>query len=163
MQLLNRLFVCASLLLAFGAAAQGSPVSFQLQASRIETVEGKTVRKAADSGRPGDLIEYAGTYRNNGKSAVAKLAATIPIPPGTTFVAASNEPAGALASVDGASFAAMPLMRTVRKADGTSRQEPVPVAEYRYVRWEIGTLPAGREAVVSLRVRVDTPDAVAAK
>jgi len=83
------------------------------------------------------------------------MVATIPVPAGTTFVAGSAEPARATASTDGAQFAPLPLMRSVRLADGTTRQEAVPLFEYRYVRWEIGTLPAGGEAVVKLRVQID--------
>lgn len=153
----------AGFLLAFGAAAQSPAVTSHLQASRVDMVDGKPVRKAAESGRPGDVIEYAGTYKNNGKASVDKLAATIPIPAGTTYVASSTDPAAAQASVDGNSFAAVPLMRAVRQPDGTSRQEPVPLADYRYVRWDLGTLPAAGERVVRLRVRIDpVADAAAA-
>lgn len=153
--LLSLCILSAGFALAFGAAAQAPAVTSHLQASRVDMVDGKPVRKAAESGRPGDVIEYAGTYKNNGKAAVDKLAATIPIPAGTTFVASSTDPAAAQASVDGSAFAAVPLMRTVRQPDGTSRQEPVPLADYRYVRWDLGTLPAAGERVVRLRVRID--------
>ena len=151
------------LLIATGAAAQSPAVTTVLQASRVDLVDGKSVRKPAESGRPGDLLEYAGTYRNVSKAPVEKLAATIPIPTGTTFVASSADPAGAQASTDGVRFAAMPLTRAVRQADGTTRQEPVPLADYRFVRWDLGTLPAAAERVVRLRVRIDAAETTAAK
>jgi hypothetical protein len=53
----------------------------------------------------------------------------------------------------------MPLMRTVKQPDGKERKETVPLAEYRALRWEIGTLAAGSSTVVSLRVRIDAPAA----
>ncbi|MBE7369703.1 DUF11 domain-containing protein [Ramlibacter pallidus] len=133
-----------------------------LVAKRVETVSGKVVLNPADSGKPGDLVEYSGTYRNEGRNGVEKLVATIPVPAGTTFVAGSAQPAAAQASTDGTRFAALPLMRTVRLPDGTSRQEPVPLSEYRFVRWELGTLAAGTDAVVKLRVRIDAVAATTA-
>ncbi|OYZ02020.1 MAG: hypothetical protein B7Y42_02965, partial [Polaromonas sp. 28-63-22] len=57
----------------------------------------------------------------------------------------------------GVVFAAMPLMRSVRQPDGSQRSEAVPLADYRALRWNVGTLAAGRSAVVSLRVRIDAP------
>jgi hypothetical protein len=87
----------------------------------------------------------------------------VPVPPGTTFIAASAEPAQAQASTDGNTFAPMPLTRMVKQADGSTRKEPVPLADYRALRWEIGTLAAGATTVVSLRVSIDAPAASAAK
>ncbi|QGJ17000.1 MULTISPECIES: hypothetical protein [unclassified Polaromonas] len=79
------------------------------------------------------------------------------MPPGTTLVQASAEPTQAMASTDGTTFAPMPLTRVVKQADGSTRKEPVPLAEYRALRWDIGALPSGASTVVSLRVRIDTP------
>lgn len=145
--------------LALGQAvwAQGSPVSSQLLAQRVETVAGKPVLKPAGDGKPGDVLQYSATYRNGGTAAAAKLLATVPVPPGTTFIAASAEPAQAQASTDGSTFAPMPLTRLVKQADGSTRKEPVPLADYRALRWEIGSLPAGATTVVSLRVSIDSP------
>ena len=144
-------------LAAEGALAQAPTpaVTSTLQARRVDSVAGKAVLAPAEAGKPGDLLEYSGTYRNGATRPVERLVATIPVPAGTTFVAGSAEPARASASTDGTQFAPMPLMRTVRQADGTTRQEPVPLSEYRYVRWDVGTLPAGGEAVVKLRVQID--------
>ena len=84
----------------------------------------------------------------------------MPVPVGTTFIADSAQPAQAQASTDSIRFAPMPLMRTVKQPDGKERQEAVPLAEYRALRWEIGTLAAGGSAVVSLRARIDDTPAV---
>lgn len=151
--------LAAGLSLGQAVLAQSPTVSSQLFAQRVELVDGKTVLKPADEGRPGDVLQYSGTYRNGGTAPVDKLLATVPVPPGTTFIASSAEPAQAQASTDGTRFAPMPLVRSVRRPDGSERKEPVPLAEYRALRWDVGTLAAGRSAVVSLRVRIDAPAA----
>ena len=152
--------LAAGLSLGQVALAQSPTVSSQLLAQRVELVEGKAVLKPAAEGRPGDILQYSGTYRNGGTAPVDKLLATVPVPAGTTFIDGSAEPAQAQASTDGTRFAPMPLVRSVRQPDGSERKEPVPLAEYRALRWDIGTLAAGRSAVVSLRVRIDAPAAV---
>jgi hypothetical protein len=139
------------------AIAQGSAVTSKLVAQRVEMVDGKAVVKPAGEGKPGEIIEYSGTYSNGGVAAVDKLLATIPVPVGTSYIAGSSKPASAQASTDGTRFAPMPLMRSVRQPDGSERKEPVPLSDYRAVRWEIGTLSPGGNAVVSLRVRIDAP------
>jgi uncharacterized repeat protein (TIGR01451 family) len=153
--LLTSCLLVAGVILAQAGYAQSPSVTSTLAAKRVETVSGKVVLNPADSGKPGDLVEYTGTWRNAGRNGVEKLVATIPVPAGTTFVAGTAHPASAQASTDGTRFAALPLMRAVRQPDGTTRQEPVPLSEYRYVRWELGTLAAGADAVVKLRVRID--------
>lgn len=155
--LLSFCFFAASLAIGQGAWAQSPAVTSTLTAQRVEMVEGKATLKPATQSKPGEVIEYSGTYRNAGTAAVGQLQATVPIPVGTTLMAASAQPAQAQASTDGTRFAAMPLTRMVRQPDGSERKESVPLAEYRALRWEIGTLAAGSSAVVSLRVRIDSP------
>jgi uncharacterized repeat protein (TIGR01451 family) len=145
--------VCLSL--GQAAIAQSSGVTSKLVAQRIEMVDGKAVVKPAGEGKPGDTIEYSNTYTNSGTTAAEKLVATVPVPVGTTLIAGSAQPTQALASTDGTVFAAMPLMRAVRQPDGSQRSEAVPMADYRAMRWDLGTLVAGRTAMVSLRVRID--------
>jgi uncharacterized repeat protein (TIGR01451 family) len=147
----------AGLALGHAVWAQASPVSSQLLAQRVDMVAGKPVLKPAGDGKPGETLQYSATYRNTGTAAAAKLLATVPVPPGTTFIAASAEPAQAQASTDGTTFAPIPLTRLVKQADGSTRKEPVPLADYRALRWEIGTLAAGATTVVSLRTRIDAP------
>lgn len=150
--------VAASLLLGQAVLGQ-SPVTSTLQAQRVEIVDGKSVLRPAAQSKPGDVIDYSSTYQNAGKSAAEKLLAVVPVPAGTTLIAGSAQPAAAQASTDGLVFAAMPLTRSVRQADGSQRSEPVPLSDYRALRWDVGTLPAGSNATVSLRVRVDAPAA----
>ncbi len=153
-KLLGFCLFAAGLVLGQSAFAQGA-VSSTLTAQRVETEGGKLVLKPATSSKPGDVIAYTGTYRNGGTAAADKLLATIPVPSGTSLVAASADPARAQASTDGISFAPMPLMRNVKQADGSERREAVPLADYRALRWEIGTLAPGASSVVALRVRID--------
>ena len=150
-------FFAACLALGQVAMAQSAAVTATLAAQRVELVDGKAVVKPAGEGKPGDTIEYSGTYRNGGTAAVNKLLATIPVPVGTSYIAGSSGPAGAQASVDGSRFAPMPLLRAVKQPDGSERKETVPLADYRALRWEVGALAPGGSAVVSLRVRIDAP------
>lgn len=159
--LLKPCLLAVAWVLAQAAFAQTPTVTSTLTAHRVETVAGKAVLQPADSGKPGDLVEYSGTYHNAGTKPADKLVATIPVPAGTTFVAGSASPARAQASTDGVRFAAMPLMHAVKHADGTVRQEPVPLSEYRYLRWELGTLAAGADSTVALRVQIDSSATVA--
>ena len=159
-QLLNLCFLVASLTLGQAALAQSPAVTSTLTAQRVDMVNGKAVLKPAAQSMPGEVIEYSGTYRNGGATAVDKLQAFVPVPVGTTFIAGSAQPALAQASTDGTRFAPLPLTRMVRQADGSERKETVPLVEYRALRWDVGTLGAGASAVVSLRVRIDAPVAV---
>jgi uncharacterized repeat protein (TIGR01451 family) len=160
---LKSCLLLATFVVAQFASAQTSPITSTLQARRVEMVAGKVVLTPAEVGKPGDLVEYTGTYRNAGARPAEKLVATLPVPTGTIFVAGSVDPARAQASTDGARFEALPLMRTVRLRDGGTRQEPVPLAEYRYLRWEIGTLAGGSEAVVKMRVQIEATTTAAAR
>lgn len=158
--LLNFVIFATGLALGQATFAQ-SQVSSTLLAQQVEMVDGKAVLKPATQGKPGEIIDYKNTYKNSGTAAAEKLVATVPVPVGTTLIADSAEPAQALASTDGILFAPMPLMRTVRQSDGSQRREAVPLADYRALRWDLGTLAAGRTAVVSLRTRIDSTVAAA--
>lgn len=149
--------ISAALLLGQQALAQEPIVSSSLAASRVEVVDGKSVLHPAAEARPGDVLEYRATYTNHGKAAVAHLLATVPVPAGTTLIADSPVPAAVQASTDAQSFAPVPLMRSVAAPDGHSRLEPVPLSEYRALRWDVASLSPGRNAVVRLHVRVDAP------
>jgi uncharacterized repeat protein (TIGR01451 family) len=151
----------ASLVMAPAVWAQRADVTSTLVAQRVDTVDGKVVLRPAAQGKPGDVIEYSTTYRNGGTAVVAKLLATVPVPAGTTLIAGSAVPAVAQASTDGVRFSPIPLTRQVKLASGAERAEPVPLAEYRALRWDVGTLAAGASAVVSMRVRIDVPEPVA--
>ena len=157
---MNKLFTICTVAagLAIGQAVWAqSAVTSTFAAQRVDMVDGKPVLQPAAQSKPGDIIEYSSTYKNGGASAAEKLLATVPVPAGTTLIAGSAQPAQALASTDGVAFAPMPLMRSVHQPDGSQRSEAVPLADYRALRWSVGTLGAGGSVVVSLRVRIDSP------
>lgn len=156
-QLFVLCIVAASLTLSQTALAQTPSVTSKLTVNRVELVDGKAVLKPAAQAKPGDVVEYSATYSNAGKSAVDHLQATLPIPVGTTLLADSAKPGNAQASTDSVNFAPMPLMHSVKLADGTTRKEPVALADYRALRWEVGTIASGKDTVISLRVRVNPP------
>jgi uncharacterized repeat protein (TIGR01451 family) len=149
--------VSAALVLGQQALAQEPVVTSFLTASRVELVDGKTVMRPAGEAKPGDVLEYRATYANHGTDAVQHLQATVPIPPGTTLLADSPMPANAQASTDAHNFAALPLMHRVIEADGTSRLEPVPLADYRALRWDVASLDPGKATVVRMHVRINPP------
>ena len=159
--ILNICIFFAGFILGQSVMGQASPVTSRLLVQRVVVVDGKTVLKPAGDGKPGDVLQYDTTYRNKSGAEVQKLLVTVPVPLGTTFIDESALPARALASTNGNSFASIPLSRIIKQADGGVRKELIPIADYRALRWEIGTLPVGGSTMVSLRVRIDSPLAIA--
>lgn len=140
------------------AFAQGDQVQSKLTAAQVVDLDGKTVASSAEKAHPGDVVEYKAVYSNRGAGGVAHLLATIPVPPGTTYVAGSAKPAaGVQASADGVHFAPMPLMHTVAGADGKPEQKPLPLSDYRAVQWQVAALAAHADVTTSLRVRLNAP------
>ena len=146
---------------ASSAKPAAGSVAVELTASRVTKAQGKEVLVPAGQAKPGELIEYRALYRNDGAGAANGLMATLPIPRGTQYVAGSALPRGVQASLDGRTFAPVPLRRTVQTPDGRTVVQDVPLAEYRALRWPLGALPARDKRTVSARVRVE-PTAVAA-
>lgn len=127
-----------------------APVRIELKAFQIQADKtGKETATEAKQAKPGDVVEYRATYTNASKSTVRGLAATLPIPADMQFTG-NALPAGAEASTDGKTFAAMPLKRKV-----ADKVVDVPLAEYRALRWRVADLPAGKGVVVSARTRVN--------
>jgi hypothetical protein len=159
---LRRLATLLAIIIPFFAAKAAAqkpgqdPVTVALTASRIVYTGEKETTQAAVSARPGDLLQYEAAYRNRSRSDIKALQATLPIPAGLELQLGSIKPAGALASIDGITFAAMPLTRTVTGADGKPRQESVPTADYRALRWTAPQLSPGAQFTVSARARVQS-------
>lgn len=131
------------------AEPAAQPIKIDLKAYKIATQNGKESATEAKQARPGDVVEYRAAYANVSKNTVRNLAATLPIPADMEFTGTAV-PAGAEGSIDGRTFAAMPLKRTVG-----DKVVEVPLSEYRALRWKIASLPAGKNAVVSVRTRVN--------
>jgi uncharacterized repeat protein (TIGR01451 family) len=171
-QLNLRLLVVACLLSvsAMSAFADNAvPVATAKPAGKVEAklaafkvtldANKKEVLAPAAKVAPGDLLEYQVVYQNNSKAQLKQLTATLPLPVGMTYVAGSAKPASATASLDGKTFAAMPLKRKVKKADGTLEEQAIPLAEYRALRWTLGELAEKGKAEVSARGRVNQASA----
>jgi uncharacterized repeat protein (TIGR01451 family) len=141
------------------AFAEG-PLTATLDARRVVVAaNGKEALVPADSAVPNDVIEYRTTYRNVGKSTLRGVAATLPVPQGFVFVAGTAT-RDVLASLDGKTYAPVPLMRVVTLPDGRKRDERVPVAEYRFLRWQLGNMPVNTTNTVVARMRMSDAPAV---
>lgn len=162
----STVFTLALALLVFSAqhaAAQGAteggeqPLVVELEQFKVvENDDGEEQLVEAENVRPGDVIEYRVTYRNRGTTEIADLIAVLPIPGETAYQANSAAPPGfpAEAATEDGEYGPEPLVRLVRQADGELREEPVPYAEYRSLRWAVGDLSPGHEIVVKARVEV---------
>jgi uncharacterized repeat protein (TIGR01451 family) len=147
----------AAFLLAVGqaAVAQSVGVTSALKALKVEEVGNKTLVSPAETAKPGDVVEYRAVYANKGAGAAKQLLATVPIPANTTLILNTAEPDNAQGSIDGANFYVMPVKRSVKQKDGSVKEEAVALSEYRALRWNVGTLDAGKQIGVSLRVRIN--------
>ena len=143
--------------LAHDAAAQQAANGVESRLTQAKVTrgsDGKERLESAATAKPGEVIEYRASYANKAQEPARNLEATLPVPVGLEYVAGSVSPAGALASIDNVKFEAIPLKRMVKQADGRLVEREVPVTEYRALRWKLGSLEAGKDTVVSARMRV---------
>lgn len=134
---------------------ESAPLISELVAQRVVIdARGNESLESAAAVKPGDLLQYKATYTNRSRSPLAQFSPTLPIPAGAVLVAASGQPLGALASVDGKTFEVMPLSRKVQQPDGRWVDTLVPLADYRALRWPARTLGVNERFVAGLRVRV---------
>lgn len=145
-----------------GVAYAGDDVAVSLTAQRVTTSNGKEALVSAEQALPGEVIEYRATYKNQGSAMVKDLFATLPVPAGLSYLPKTAQPTRLLASTDGRTFEAVPLKRRVKQIDGREAVVVVPVAEYRYLRWSIGTLGAKESRTVRARMRVAPLEPVSA-
>lgn len=130
------------------------PLQIKLVRSKVVIESGKEVLQSASVAKPGEILEEVAAYTNNSKSALKKLEATLPVPANTELVLASIKPASAKASVDGKIFANIPLVRRVKQSNGVELETPVPLNEYRYLRWYPGELAPAQSMIFSARFKV---------
>ena len=135
-------------------AADADQVDATLRAFQVVGA-GKDVKLVPTvQAHPGDVIEYQVTYHNAGKAPAKQVKATLPVPEGgMAYLEGSASPAALQASLDGVTYAAPPLKREVVR-DGRRQQEIVPPSEYRFLRWDLGDLPAGKSVTVTSRMRL---------
>jgi uncharacterized repeat protein (TIGR01451 family) len=144
---------------AWTVHAAGTPdVVVDLQVRKVVLQKDGTETLVDAAAGPGETLEYRATYTNRGAAAARNVQATMPVPEaGIGYVDASAAPGKVMASVDGKQFAPAPLQRVVTLADGSRKSEAVPPSEYRYLRWNLGDLDAGKSAVVRSRMRLIGP------
>lgn len=136
-------------------ASADQKVSSELTVTTVfKQANGSEQLAPAQAVKPGDMLLYTANYKNFGSQEVRQLVATLPIPPETEYQSLTALPSGALASLDGKIFERVPLLRKVKQADGKLVDVPVPLAEYRFLRWPERDLAAGSSYSVSARTRV---------
>ena len=141
--------------IAPAAAAEKAALTSELQVwNVVKKTDGAEALLPAQSVKPGDILQYTAVYKNADSRPVSRLVASLPIPTGTELVPASTLPRDVLASLDGKVYAAAPLMRKLRRTDGQLVDVPVPLTEYRYLRWPEQQIAAGGSFSTSARVRV---------
>lgn len=134
----------------------------RLEVSKIVAQPGSETRQTAATSRPGDTLEYRATYTNRNKAVTRDVEATLPVPAGAlVYLPDTARPAAVLASLDGKTFAPVPLTRIVIQPDGTKAPQPVPYAEYRYLRWPLGDLAPGAAVTVRARMQVNADISIA--
>lgn len=150
--------IAAAIFLALAPAAwaQANVQSHLLAEKVVRTPAGEVSRAPADAARPGDLVVYTARYRNAGKDAANALQLTVPVPVGMEYQgpAADDKRPPQLASVDGKDYAPVPLTRKVKNAQGQDAVQPVPLSEYRFLRWNVDRLAAGASVSVQLAAKV---------
>jgi hypothetical protein len=149
-----RLRCSPSGVLTHGVALAEGDVSVALNAYRVTMSQGKEAFMPAEQARPGESSNTAPPTRTRASRPVKDLMATLPVPQGLEYLPKSAQPAKLLASVDGKNYEAVPLVRKVKGADGKLVVREVPLSEYRYLRWPMGTLAASAESQVRARMRV---------
>lgn len=149
---------------AVAPPAPQEPLTVALTLQRVTIdAQGREQFAPADKVRPGELLEYRAVYTNTGKTPLDGVVATLPVPQGMDYQARSASPAGAVAATASGEFASEPLVRKVRRADGSEASQPVPYAEYRALRWNVGSLAPRQSVTVTARVRVSAATAPADK
>ncbi len=130
------------------------PLVVTLEAHKVVRISaGLESQDLAERAKPNDLIEYRAVYKNQSSRTLHEVAATLPIPAGVEYISDSAT-SGALASLDGKSFSAVPLKHYIKTADGSTQLRLVPLHEYRFLRWHLGDLPANTSVTVTARARV---------
>lgn len=144
----------AGVLLGQTVAAEQREVAVSLQQFRVHAAGQAAPLGANERVLPGEVIEYRVVYRNVARQAVRQVVATLPVPKDTEYVAGSAAPAAVEASLDGVKYAPLPLRQPVQLPGGAMAWREVPLAEYRSLRWKLGDLAVGQQAVVVARVRL---------
>ena len=154
---LHALTLVLSAVLSLAAYADTDNLTSQLKVwTVVKQSDGAETLQPAQTVKPGDMLQYSTVYTNPSQRAVSRLVTNLPIPAGTEWVATGTVPSTVLASLDGKVFAPVPLLRKTRRADGQWVDVPVPLGEYRSLRWPEQQLAAGASFTTTARDRVNS-------
>lgn len=144
--------------LAVTALALASVASYAQPAvvSDLAVFKGMGAERApVTAAKPGDTVTYVATYKNTGNQPALNLKATLAVPQGMEYIGPSAEgPSAVEASLDGQQFAAVPLVRLSKNSAGKEVSTPVPLGEYRALRWGLAELAPGSSISVELPAKV---------
>lgn len=119
---------------------------FQLEANQIVKKE----LKATDQVKPQALLEYKVEYSNTSSQSLKNLKLNLPLPTDVTYTGQSF-PKDTYASIDGKIFSRAPLTRMEN-----GKKVNVPLAEYRFLQWNVSELKPKQKITVSAQVQVNT-------
>ncbi|RPE70910.1 hypothetical protein EDD53_0020 [Pacificibacter maritimus] len=162
---LKALYVSAVFSVSAGSLAADaleSTMTFHIVETSSEGVEMLVERASVE---PREVIHYTLTHENKTDKEMQGLIIGAPVPEGvslsldgnSTSVPATFEVQADLdPELEGLEWSALPAMRKVVEADGTLREEELPIEEVRAVRWSLSeALEAGEIALTTYRVRVN--------
>lgn len=154
---MERVFLFLALCLFQLSSAFAAPSDVDVTLQAFQVVGTKDVKLVPTTrANPGDTIEYQVTYRNNGTTPARQTKAVLPVPEGgMAYLPDTASPAKVEASLDGKTYAAVPLKREVMR-DGKKVTETVAPTEYRFLRWDLDDLPPGQAATVKSRMRLNS-------
>ncbi len=139
------------------AIRKAQPIVVNLKQFKV-TMDAKGESRLGDASLvlPGDVIEYQATYSNRSTS-VLTVTATLPVPEAVAYIkdSAKSKPSlpYSVAQKDSL-FAQEPLVKKVTSVGGATLSQPVPLADYRFVRWDLGRLLPNTSVEVSIRAKV---------
>ena len=143
-----------------GTASPAAQAEIRLQAWQVQTVVEHGAKKERlqplQQIRPGDVVEYEARYLNGTGKAARDVQLTLPVPVGgLQYLPGGNADMPVhSASLDGQRFEPVPLRREVLTPDGRRTMQDVALSEYRFLRWNLGDLPAGAQRAVRARMQL---------
>lgn len=126
------------------ARAADEPLEVITTVQKVVTDDtGRETLVDAPKAEPDETLVYRATYRNVGPTVLHELTATMPVPPGLTYLEGSAAPAAIEATVDGKAFFRL-----------NAEPLPAPTTAWRALRWAPRDLSPGAAFTIELRARV---------
>lgn len=155
---MKQLLILLGVLCCLTLAQNDNPVSVKLEIFVVSEVDGQEKLTAATTARPGQIVEYRLTARNEGETTLpaGTVVITGPVPDGTTFVANTATPSSETLlteySINGETYGEPPLIVETDTAERTVAEPNL----YKAVRWTLlEPMEPSRESAFIYRVLVD--------